>query len=149
MATKSRKPTTPFGRWLREQVDKLGAPSDRQAAKLIGISHGALYEYIYDGREPGRRATARLAEFFGVEVDELNALIDAGRPEGPNSGSTNNSSFTESLRPANNGGPSGDRALILAIQLHNRASHLTIENFRELQVGLDTLLERLEAREQE
>lgn len=140
---------SPFSEWLRSQFRERGWETLREAEVALSIDHSLLSKWQNDRERPGRKNVKKLAAGLNVSRDHIEGLLDAGRPEGTNPPQANKSSFTESLQPANNGGPSGDRALILAIQLHNRATHLTVENFRELQVGLDTLLERLEKRQQE
>lgn len=67
--------TTPFARWLREQMERVGA-TQADVAKGARMPPSSISLYLSVGTIPRRAGIERLATFFGVPVHE--ALEAAG-----------------------------------------------------------------------
>jgi transcriptional regulator with XRE-family HTH domain len=61
-----------FGAWLRS---KLGKRSYGQVAEYVGVSTSTVSRWITGASGPEYRNRLRLAEYLGVELDELEALL--------------------------------------------------------------------------
>lgn len=68
-----------IGQRLRELRLRKGL-SQRQLAKAVGLSYGAIYNYEAGLRVPDTEALVRLADFFGTSVD---ALLNRDSPAAP------------------------------------------------------------------
>lgn len=75
----------PFAHWMRERVDAMRAPSDREAARRIGVSSGQLSQYVRALARPEWKTIKKLAEFFEVPTSVITDLLDTRRPESTDS----------------------------------------------------------------
>lgn len=70
---------TPFGEWLEQRITERDWTL-RQAAEAIGVEQSSVSRYINGVAAPSRANLRKIATAFGADRDELEALIDAGRP---------------------------------------------------------------------
>lgn len=70
MATPARRPAKVLGRQVAEQRARLGLSRPGLAAKL-GIDRTYLWRIETGATLPGSGLIFRLADFFGITVDEL------------------------------------------------------------------------------
>lgn len=71
---------TPFGAWLERQIEERDWTLT-QAAKRIGLAQSNLSRYVNGDAAPGRKNLRVIAKAFDAGRDELEALLDAGRPK--------------------------------------------------------------------
>lgn len=76
----SRSDLGPFAAWLRSRMRerRLG---QNQLGVLMGVSSSAVSEYVRARRRPRLETLRKLAGYFAVPLEELEALLPAEAPE--------------------------------------------------------------------